>query len=327
MKILPIFIPHLGCPNNCVYCNQKSITKSDLPNLKETKILIDNFCRRNAGIEKEIAFFGGTFTNLSQPDQQQFFDLIKPQLNDKTSIRISTRPDAISENILDFCQQNGVQTIELGIQSFDNEVLSATKRNYTSETVFHSCQLIQKKGFRLGIQLMPGLPGFSKKSLEISIYSTLQIKPDYVRIYPTIVLKGTELATWYEFGLYPPLSLEEAVSISAEMLRVFTIADIKVIKIGLHSDIEADQIIAGPYHQAFGELVRSEIYLAEILTEFTDKTLCLSPADISLFKGFDKKMLRQLKKEKQIEKLAVRIDENLPKGKFLFTDIPPSDFW
>ncbi|MDO9578152.1 MAG: radical SAM protein [Candidatus Cloacimonadales bacterium] len=327
MKILPIFIPHLGCPFDCIYCNQKTITKIDLPDNNKIKTLIENFCRKNAEIAKEIAFFGGTFTNLPQIEQQNFFDMVKSFLNEKTGIRISTRPDAISEEILDFCRQNGVRTIELGIQSFADEILSAAKRNYTSESAIQACNLIKEKHFDLGIQLMPGLPGFSGKALEKTIRTTLQIKPNFVRIYPTIVLKGTRLAAWYESGLYQPLTLDEAISISTEMLNVFSENKIQVIKIGLHSDIETEQIIAGPYHQAFGELVRSEIYLRQLLKDFSDKTLCLSPTDISLFKGFDMRMLRRLKSELKLEKIPILIDEKLPKGKFLFTDISPRDYW
>ena len=327
MKILPIFIPQLGCPFDCVYCNQKTITKSELPNHKKITILIEKFCRKNAGIDKEIAFFGGTFTNLSREKQQEFFDLVKPYLDENSSIRISTRPDTISEDILDFCRQNGVRTIELGIQSFDDDILSAAKRNYTSENAIQACKLIKKMQFNLGVQLMPGLPGFSRKSLEMTIKTTLQIKPVYVRIYPTIVLKGTELAAWYDLGLYRPLTLDDAISISAEMLNIFNENEIQVIKIGLHSDIAPEQIVAGPYHQAFGELVRSEIYLQQLLKDFSDKTLCLSPTDVSLFKGFDMRMLRRLKSELKLEKIPILIDEKLPKGKFLFTDISPRDYW
>jgi len=327
MKILPIFIPHLGCPFDCVYCDQKTITKNIDIDYKKIKVLIDNFCTRNSDYRKEIALFGGTFTNLSFDSQQSFFDLVKPYLNEKTGVRISTRPDAISEGILDFCKDNGVQTIELGIQSFDDEILSATKRDYTSKAAFKACELIKKNQFNLGVQLMPGLPGFNKKSLINTIQSTLQIKPDFVRIYPTIVLKGTELAAWYEFGLYSPLTLDEAVSISAKMLKTFKQNNIKVIKIGLHSDIESNQIIAGPYHQSFGELVRTEIYLNQILKDFSNKTLCISPRDVSLFKGFDRRMLQRLKATKQIEKIPILIDEKLAKGRFLFTDISPRYYW
>ncbi|MFC1898237.1 elongator complex protein 3 [Candidatus Cloacimonadota bacterium] len=327
MKILPIFIPHLGCPFDCVYCDQKTISKTEQPDLNKIKELIKNFCKLNADIQKEIAFFGGTFTNLSEHKQQEFFDLAHPFMDKKTNIRISTRPDAIFEDNLDFCKVNRVRTIELGIQSFDDEVLSQSKRNYTSEVGIQACKLIQKKGFELGIQLMPGLPGFSEKSLEKTIKITLQINPSFVRIYPTIVLKGTELADLYEHGLYSPLSLDEAISISADMLRTFNQNKIKVIKIGLHSDIESDQIIAGPYHQAFGELVRAELYMNRILKEFSNKTLCISRKDISLFKGFNERMLQHLKTDLKLDKIPIMIDESLPKNRFLFTDISPSDFW
>lgn len=327
MKILPIFIPHLGCPGNCVYCDQNKITKSELPQADIIQKLCENFCRKNAAGKKEIAFFGGTFTNLPFSEQQFYFDLIKPYLDDNTSIRLSTRPDAVSPEILDFCRRNGVRTIELGVQSFYDEVLSAARRNYTAQDAVSACRLIRQEDFFLGIQLMPGLPGFSRKSLNKTIQTTLMLKPDMVRIYPTIVLCDTELADWFAAGLYHPLTLEEAVAVSAEMINAFRQQNIKIIKIGLHSDIMPQQILAGPYHQSFGELVRGEIYFAQLQQNFSDQTLSISPADVSLFKGYEGRMLCRLKSALKIEKIPILIDMDLTKGRFLFTDISPQDFW
>ena len=327
MKILPVFIPHLGCPADCIYCNQKSITKSQQPVPSEIARMVENFCRHNAGKEKEIAFFGGTFTNLSLLRQQAFFDVLKPFLNNETSIRISTRPDSVSQDILDLCRQNGVKTIELGVQSFVSEILKTAGRNYTGEVAVSACRLVRQNKFRLGIQLMPGLPGFSRQSMQKTIQTTIRLKPDYVRIYPTIVLKGTILAEWYKMGNYTPLTLSEAIQAAKEMSAAFRSHGIKVIKIGLHSDIDPGQILAGPYHQSFGELVRAECYLEKLLAEFQRKTLCISPADVSLFKGFQGDMMNRLKSELKMPVIPVLIVEKLPKDKFLFTDISPQDYW
>ena len=199
MKILPIFIPHLGCPFNCVYCDQHLITKTNHINPKEITKRIKNFCRKNAAIrDKEIAFFGGTFTNLPIEKQKELFDLTKPFLSQIFGIRISTRPDFIDDNILKLSKENKVKVIELGIQSFSDDVLSASKRGYNAKTAISACNSIKKHNFKLGIQLMPGLPDFSEKSIIETVKITIRIQPDFVRIYPTIVLKKTVLEKWRE---------------------------------------------------------------------------------------------------------------------------------
>ena len=328
MKILPIFIPHLGCPFACVYCNQHSITKSKKPDLSTINSDISRFCKFNRNIEKEIAFFGGTFTNLSLSEQQKYFDLIHPFLDEKTSIRISTRPDSIDENILSFCWKNGVQTIELGIQSFSDIVLESSKRKYNSKTAIYACKLVKKSDFNLGIQLMPGLPGFSEISLHKTITKTIQLQPEFVRIYPTIVLKNTVLEKWFREKKYFPLEIERAVEIVAEMIKSFEKENIKIIKIGLHSDIEKENIVAGPYHPSFGELVRAKILSERIINKFErGRILIISPSDISLFKGFQQKMLNELKQKLHIDKIPISIDRKLAKNKFAFRDIEAEKFW
>ena len=337
MRILPIFIPHLGCPFDCIYCNQKLITKSDLPDLKIIKQQIADFCRsskENKEIalggrteDKEIAFYGGTFTALNRQDQQKYFDLVSPFLPKISGIRISTRPDFISKEELLFCKQNGVSTIELGIQSFSDIVLKTSGRGYTSHQAIKSCQLIESYSFQLGIQLMPGLPGFSSDSLRTSIAATIDLKPDFVRIYPTVILAGTTLHQMYETGKYSPLSLDEAIEISVEMKEIFEQNNIRIIKIGLHSDLDKDSIIAGPYHESFGELIRAESLMRKIVNNFSPKTLNISPADISLFKGFNCRMLSKLKSIVKIDKIGIQINPDLAKGIFLFTDSQPDNYW
>jgi len=328
MKILPIFIPHLGCPFACVYCNQHSITKSKKPVLSTISSDISRFCKFNRNIEKEIAFFGGTFTNLSLLEQQKYFDLIHPFLDEKTSIRISTRPDSIDENILSFCRKNGVKTIELGIQNFSDNVLEFSKRKYNSKTAIYACKSVKKSDFNLGIQLMPGLPGFSENSHSQTISETIKLQPEFVRIYPTIVLKNTILEKWFRDNKYLPLEIDEAVEIVAEMINSFEKENIKIIKAGLHSDIEAENIVAGPYHPSFGELVRAKILSEMIFEKFEkDRTLIISPSDISLFKGFEQKMLNELKQKLQIDKIPISIDRKLAKNKFAFRDIEAEKFW
>lgn len=327
MKIFPIFIPHLGCPFNCVYCNQITITKSNIPSVQSIAEKVKTFCDNNELEEKEIAFFGGTFTKLSQEQQQAYFDAVNKHGNLINGIRISTRPDSIDQKVLDFCKVNNVRTIELGIQSFDDSVLKTTKRGYTSQSAIESCKLIKENNFILGIQLMPGLPGFNSESLKKTIETTIKLKPNFVRIYPTIVLKNTELENWFNSGKYSPLSLKKAIDITSEMISRFKENEIAVIKVGLHSDIDENNIIAGPYHQTFGELIRAEMLKIEILNNFKNKTLEISPKDISLFRGFNSKMLKEIKEKKKLKNLPIIINKNMKKDNFIFTNAQPECNW
>ena len=317
MKILPIFIPHLGCPFDCIYCDQNKISRTDKIDLPEIDSLIKKFCKKNPENNKEIAFFGGTFTNLSINKQTELFNLTKPYLNRISGIRISTRPDAINSSKLQFCQKNHVKVIELGIQSFSDFVLQKSQRGYTSEIAINACRSIKKKGFKLGIQLMPGLPGFSNETLLKTINETISAKPDFVRIYPTLVIKGTQLESTFSAGKYTPLLLNESILITAEMIKEFEQNKIKVIKIGLHSDIQKEDIIAGPFHPSFGELVQVEIMFQKIIRKYKPNyILKVSPKDVSLFKGHSKLLIKRIEKYFSIKNLSIVVDPKLAKNKF-----------
>ena len=284
MKIFPIFIPHFGCPGECIYCNQRAITGVSSINFSDLKLQIKKFCEFNTQVDKQIAFFGGSFSNLSISLQTKLLEMVP--IDAKTSIRFSTRPDCINEMLLAWYKEKGVNTIELGIQSFDDNVLNKSKRFYRSEEAKKTCYLVKEAGFELGIQLMPGLPESSKKTIDGAAKTTIQIKPCFVRIYPTVVLVNTELADLFHRNEFAPLSLDSAVNICAEMKTKFEENNIHVIKIGLHSDIKSSEIITGPYHQSFGELVKSQILVNKITQQWQkDKILNIANKDISLLKG------------------------------------------
>jgi len=328
MKILPIFIPHQGCPFDCIYCDQNKITQIQNIDLAQTRILIENFCKTNKDKNKEIAFFGGTFTNLPITKQNQLFTFVKPFLNEISGIRISTRPDAIDIEKLKLCQDNFVTVIELGIQSFSDKVLKEAKRGYTSKTAMQACKLVKDNGFKLGVQLMPGLPGYSETSLKETIKKTISLKPDFVRIYPTLVIQGTELEILYKRKKFTPLTLDAAVSITSEMITEFESKRIKVIKVGLHSDLRKEDIVAGPFHPAFGELVRAELLFNKIKNEYVPgSTLVISPKDISIFKGHNSKLIKRIKEYFQLKQLPMIIDSKLPKNKFSFKNIESNEYW
>lgn len=326
MLVYPIFIPFWGCPFQCVYCEQKLITGKNKLAINEKAIA--DFCRIHQSEEKEIAFFGGTFTNLPFPQQQELIKKINDIIDENTGIRISTRPDCLKEEELLILLQSNVTTIELGIQSFSDDVLRATQRGYDFETAKAACNLVKKIGFNLGIQLMAGLPGSCIEDDYKSIDHTIALKPSYVRLYPTIVLKNTQLAEMYYNNKYQPLNIDETIDYLVHAIKKIEKANIKVIKIGLHSDIGSDDIIAGPYHPTIGEFVKSEILKEKIIAAFQNKkTLVYSVKDESLFKGFQRKMIKNLKEELNISEIKVKASNKVKQGCVLFSSEPYNEIW
>jgi histone acetyltransferase (RNA polymerase elongator complex component) len=262
-KIIPIFVPHKGCPNQCSFCNQKHITGQLLettPKMAEdiikkylTTIDTDRF-------HTEIAFYGGSFTAIDIDYQTSLLKIAYKyvQTGQIKGIRLSTRPDAIDYEILDNLKKYGVTEIELGVQSMCEDVLELNKRGHSAEHVKDAVSKIREYGFSLGLQMMVGLIG---DTYEKSIYTANEIcklKPDFVRIYPTLVFNNTDLADMYYRGEYKPLSTDEAVIICKELLDLFEKRNgIKVIRLGLlMNETEAkENFIAGPYHPRFRELV------------------------------------------------------------------------
>lgn len=266
--IIPIFIPHRGCPNDCVFCNQKAITArqsdvtpADAENIIETHLAT----LEGRGLETiEAAFFGGSFTGIPMEEQSAFLAVAKKYKDagriDK--IHMSTRPDYIDEDILDNLRRYGADVIELGVQSFDPEVLAASNRGHTVEDVYRACELIKGHGFELGIQLMIGLPQDSMEKCVFSAKETVSVAPSIARLYPTIVLRDTRLYSMYREGSYKPLSTEEAVSVTKEMYRILQSAGINIIRVGLKSTdliTEGGEIRGDTFHPAFRQLVEGEL--------------------------------------------------------------------
>ena len=275
--IIPIFIPHRGCPNDCVFCNQKAITArqpdvtpSDVRDVIETYLPT----LTGRGLETiEVAFFGGSFTGLPMDEQSAFLDVAaeykRKGLIDK--IHMSTRPDYIDTAILDNLRSYGADTIELGVQSFDDGVLAAAGRGHTAAAVYEACSLIHSYGFELGIQRMIGLPGDSLEKCLYSARETVRMRPSIARLYPTIVLQDTALYDMAQAGLYHPLTTPEAVAITKEMYRILAGAGINIIRVGLKStDLisgsgqDSDKTWGHTYHPAFRQLVEGEIAREDI---------------------------------------------------------------
>ena len=267
---IPIFIPQLGCPYQCIFCNQKKISaQSSVPDAKQVREQIGRYIEKMGAKTKdaEIAFFGGSFTCLPQELQKEYLEAAQAFLRQPlvTGIRISTRPDYIDEPKLDFLKINGVTVVELGVQSFSDPVLQASGRLYSCGQVIAACQLIKSKGFQLGVQVMPGLPEDNYESALQTAEVIAGLKPDMVRIYPTLVIKDTPLEQLYYRRLYQPLTLSEAVKTCADMKEIISRENIKIIRMGLQPNEEMlnGEVVAGPFHPAFGELVEQMVFFRQ----------------------------------------------------------------
>ncbi|TDP59110.1 radical SAM family protein [Aminicella lysinilytica] len=264
--IIPIFIPHKGCPHNCIFCNQKKITAHIAPVTADDVVeTIETWLTTLSHVKTvEIAFYGGSFTAIPMEDQTAYLKIAKryKDAGKVNKIHLSTRPDAINKEILDNLRAYGVDTIELGVQSFDDRVLKLSGRGHDSAIVYKSSKMIQDYGFELGIQLMIGLPGDSMETCIYSAKETVKIGPELARLYPTIVIEDTELFEQYKRGEYKPLSQDEAVERTKEMYKILQKAGINIIRVGLKSsDIinENGDIDGGTFHPAFRQLVEGAI--------------------------------------------------------------------
>lgn len=322
--IVPFFISHKGCPHQCVFCNQVKIAGSggDLPTAGE---LLDRIAAyRASGRRKsvEVAFYGGTFTSLPRPVLEQLLLPLQPLLSrgEIDSIRVSTRPDSIDAGIAEFLVRMGVRTVELGVQSMDDDVLALSGRGHTAAHTTEACRTLQAAGVAVGMQLMPGLPGDSEEKALASFNGCLSLRPDFLRIYPTLVIVGTELATLYETGRYAPLSLDKAVRLCKIMLHAALAADINVIRIGLQPTEELETsgtVLAGPFHPAFRQLVESSLCY-DLLTRLTGDiaseetvTIACAPSRVSDITGQRQGNLKRLLAERGVKVSAVVADPTL----------------
>lgn len=267
--IIPVFVPHFGCPHDCVFCDQAKITNQERSVVndvtgQDVHRIVDEYLStmdtKNAVIE--ISFFGGTFTAIPRSKQEELLSAAKHHLDkgDINHIRCSTRPDYISDEILDFVSSYGMDIIELGVQSLSEDVLLLSGRGHDSKSVEKASVLIKNHGLKLGHQLMLGLPGDNKEKDLESAKRSIKMAPDFVRIYPALVIKGTPMESMLLKGTYKPYSLDEAVEISSEIIDMFNEAGINVIRAGLQPTEEispGNSLVAGPYHPAFKELTQS----------------------------------------------------------------------
>lgn len=333
---ISLFVPHAGCPNQCSFCNQKTISGSvsELTAEEVRKTLEDAEKSGLVPENTEIAFFGGSFTAIDRGYMISLLEEAKPFIENGifSGIRISTRPDAIDEEVLLLLKKYGVTAIELGAQSMNDDVLLQNRRGHTVSDVINASLLIKKYGFSLGLQMMTGLYKSTREADIETAKSIIALKPDTVRIYPTIVLENTHLSELLKQKKYVSPTLDETVSLCAELLEMFYENNIKVIRLGLHSGGNVlDGYLSGPYHPAFGELCESEIYLKiirkklfeiyknEKISETKNVTIFVNNKEISKAtgqKGKNKELLLSdgfsvtIKGSETLEKYQILIEEN-----------------
>lgn len=323
---LALFVPDEGCPHRCSFCNQKTISGSTKKLTAQdvhdaVKIALNgNFESQNG----EIAFFGGSFTAIEREYMISLLSAAKEYIDKGCfkGIRISTRPDCIDEQVLDVLSFYGVTSIELGCQSMSDRVLSLNERGHTAKDVVESAKLIKERGFELGVQMMTGLYGDDDETAVETAKKLIELKPDTARIYPTIVLENTTLALLYERGIYKAQTLSEAVSLCSKLLLMFDQANVRVIRLGLHSggNVE-DGYIAGAYHPAFREKCESEIYfqkirfyLEENKIEKGNLLVTIGSKYVSQFVGQSKENIKKL--ESLGYKIKIAQDKEIEKYEF-----------
>ncbi len=331
--IIPIFIPHLGCPNDCTFCNQRSISgQIKMPTEDEVRKKIEsdlkNFKEENSYIE--IAFFGGSFTGIDTQMQQKYLSIAYEYIKNKKvdAIRISTRPDYINKTILKMLKKYKVKTIELGVQSTNDYILQRCKRGHTYSDVKRASKLIKRNRFKLGHQVMVGLPESTKLDEIRCAKDISKLKPKIVRIYPVLIIKGTQLEKEYENKEYQPLTVGQAVERCKEMAYIFNKHNIQIIRIGLQNTEEItdpsyknSDVVAGPYHPAFGQLVDDSIWydsitdkIKKINVKVKDVKIKVNFADMNNVIGHKKENIKKLKEIYDVD-VIVEADNSIKQGK------------
>jgi len=306
--IVPFFLPHRGCPHRCVFCDQRTVTGGDtgLPTPAAIAARVAAYRATSGGEPVEVAFFGGTFTGLPREEQESLLaPLQRLQVAGQvTVVRVSTRPDRVTGDTARFLRRLGVATVELGVQSLDDGVLARAGRGHTAAQVAAACQALRAAELAVGIQLMPGLPGDTPTTARASLGQALALGPDFLRIYPALVLAGTELATMYLQGRYQPLTLEAAVALCKVLLHDAERAGVPVVRLGLQPTAELSApgtVLTGPYHPAFRQLVEGalsvdllEVLLARCPGEGVVTVRC-APGQLSTVQGQHRQNLAQLR--------------------------------
>ncbi|GAK56973.1 ELP3 component of the RNA polymerase II complex, consists of [Candidatus Vecturithrix granuli] len=330
-KIIAIFLSHQGCPQRCIFCHQPHITGVALrtevtpEDVRHTiECALAEPRSQQKGVRFEVAFYGGTFTGLALDVQEQFLHTVQAyiQRGDITGIRVSTHPRMFDDQIFALLNAYSVHLVELGVQSFDDEVLRLAQRGHTAEEAEQIIQRLHAAGIEVGIHLMVGLPGDSCVKSLFSTHKAIELQPACVRIHPTLVMQGTQLEQLSRAGQYQSLSLETAIILCKEMLRLFQTAGIPVIRIGLQPTTSLERhLIAGPYHPAMRQLVESAMFYdmmetACIAHPFADQRVVfyVSPKDLSTARGQKNANVIKLQERFHLQEVRILADDTLPRG-------------
>lgn len=325
--IIPVFLPHAGCPHRCVFCDQAAITgeNQSLPSTESLRKQVNSFIafKSKQREEVQIAFYGGNFLGLAEKTVKMLLKEAAAfvQAGKVDSIRFSTRPDTIDAVRLNWLKAFPVAAIELGVQSMDDGVLALSNRGHTARDTEKAVGLLRKNTYHIGLQLMLGLPGDDEARAIKSAEKAAALSPDFIRIYPTVVLKNSPLGRLFQQGQYVPLSLEAAVSLTKKLYRVFESRTIPVIRMGLQASQDLDagtDILAGPYHPAFGQLVYAELFLdkARLLLRNSEIrsgaiTLQTNPRSLSRLQGIRNRNIQALTNEFGLQSIAIATDDSL----------------
>lgn len=324
--IIPVFVPHVGCRADCVFCNQRRISGAQRPvtAAEVARAIEEGAAITPDGVQRQLAFYGGSFTAIPPARQETLLEAAQPYLRDGTirSIRLSTRPDAIDEAVLDRLERYGVETVELGAQSMDDGVLILSGRGHTAEDVARAARLVKARGFQLILQMMTGLPGDENGAASVTTAKEIiALAPNGVRIYPTVIVKDTALYDMWLAGEYEEHTVEKAVEVCAKIVPLFDAAGIPIIRLGLNptEELSGGAAVAGAYHPALGELVRSRIMrnaareLMQGVAPGSDLILEVPKGKVSQMIGQHRGNVRALETEFALKRLRVR--ENLSETK------------
>ena len=327
--IIPIFLPNLGCRERCLFCNQKA-TAREVPSPSSVRNYIEASLIRLPSDEeipeKQVAFYGGSFTAISQEDQIRYLKEVQPFLDSGLihSIRVSTRPDALDEATLSLLKANGVKTVEIGVQSMIDEVLFLSKRGHRAEDIVSATSRLRRWSFEVGFQLMIGLPGDTLDLFLLTLDRVIDLNPGFVRIHPALVLKGAPLEILWRDGRYDPLSLEEAVHWLKKGLLKLERSSIRVARIGLQPTQELEEhYLAGPYHPALHQLIDSEIaldmakYLLQICPREPEALFLCHPKEISNLRGQKNRNIAKLRECFGMNEITIQSREDVPRGSLI----------
>ena len=327
--ILPVFLPYAGCRERCLFCNQRTMaaeTPSPLAVREQIASSIENIEPSQKKREKQIAFYGGSFTAMKRSDQIPYLQEVQPFMSsgEIDSIRLSTRPDALDQKSFDFLASFGVKTVEIGAQSMDDHVLFLSHRGHTAEDTVSAVRRLMDYGFEVGVQLMIGLPGDNFEFFLQTLNRIIELRPRFVRIHPTLVLKGAPLESLWRAQRYSPLSLEEATHWLKVGLMKMERVSIPVARLGLQPTEDLrDHVLAGPYHPAFRHLVESAIafdMLAQLLKPCSANEgvlLLCHPREMSNLRGQRNENIRNLKERLRLGEIRVQTSEEVELGTFL----------